>query len=38
MSAPTYAIMQAGGTPVYADIDPESFNISTESIEKNYYT
>ena len=34
MSAPTYAIMQAGGTPVYADIDPESFNISTESIEK----
>ena len=35
MSAPTYAIMQAGGTPVYADIDPESFNISSESIEKN---
>jgi len=34
MSAPTYAIMAAGGTPVYADIDPESFNISAESIEK----
>ena len=34
MSAPTYAIIQAGGTPVYADIDPESFNISAESIEK----
>ena len=27
MSAPTYAILQAGGTPVYADIDPESFTI-----------
>ena len=35
MSAPTYAILQAGGTPVYADIDPESFTISPESIEKN---
>ena len=34
MSAPTYAIIAAGGTPVYADIDPESFNISPESIEK----
>jgi len=34
MSAPTYAIIAAGGTPVYADIDPESWNISAESIEK----
>ena len=34
MAAPTYAIIQAGGTPVYADIDPESFTISPESIEK----
>ncbi len=34
MSAPTYAILHAGGTPVFADIDPESFNISAESIEK----
>ena len=35
MSAPTYAIIQAGGTPVFADIDPDSFNISPDSIEKN---
>jgi len=34
MSAPTYAIIAAGGTPVYADIDPDSFNISPQSIEK----
>ena len=34
MSAPTYAIIAAGGTPVYADIDPDSFTISPESIEK----
>ena len=34
MSAPTYAIIQAGGTPVYADIDPGSLTISPESIEK----
>jgi len=33
MSAPTFAILMAGGTPVYADIDPDTLNISPESIE-----
>lgn len=35
MSATTFAVLQANGTPVFADVDPETFQISTSSIEKN---
>ena len=32
MSATTFAVLQANATPVFADIDPDTFQISAESI------
>ncbi len=32
MSATTFAVLQANGTPVFADVDPDTFQISAESI------
>jgi len=33
MSATTFAVLQANATPVFADIDPETYQISPASIE-----
>jgi perosamine synthetase len=33
MSATTFAVLQANATPVFADVDPETFQISPASIE-----
>jgi perosamine synthetase len=33
MSATTFAVLQANATPVFADVDPETFQISVSSIE-----
>src|SRR5512134_2082646 len=30
------AVVLAGGRPVFADIDPETYNLSPEAIESNY--
>lgn len=35
MSATTMAVLQANATPVFADVDSETFQISASSIEKN---
>jgi perosamine synthetase len=35
MSATSFAVLQANATPVFADVDPETFEISPSSIEKN---
>ena len=32
MSATTFAVLQAGATPVFADVDPDTFQISVDSI------
>lgn len=32
MSAPAFAVLQANATPVFADVDPHTFQISPESI------
>ena len=34
MSSTTYGVLHANATPVFADVDPETFQISAESIEK----
>ncbi len=34
MSSTSLAVLQAGATPVYADIDPDTFQISAPAIEK----
>jgi perosamine synthetase len=34
MSATTFAVLQANATPVFADVDPETFQISARSIEE----
>lgn len=34
MSATTFAVLQANGTPVFADVDPNTYQISVDSIEK----
>lgn len=34
MSATTFAVLQANATPVFADVDEETFQISASSIEK----
>lgn len=34
MSATTFAVLQANATPVFADIDPDTFEVSATSIEK----
>lgn len=34
MSAPSLAILQNGSIPVFADVDPQTFTITAESIEK----
>jgi perosamine synthetase len=34
MSATTFAVLQANATPVFADVDPETFQISAKSIEE----
>lgn len=34
MSSTTLAVLQAGAVPVYADVDPDTYQISAESIEK----
>ncbi len=34
MSSTTYGVLHANATPVFADVDPETFVISAESIEK----
>ena len=33
MSATTFAVLQANATPVFADVDPDTFQISYESIK-----
>lgn len=35
MSSTTFAVLQANATPVFADVDPDTFVISSKSIEKN---
>lgn len=35
MSSTTFAVLQAGATPVFADVEEDSFCISPESIKKN---
>ena len=35
MSATTFAVLQANATPIFADVDLETFQISVSSIEKN---
>ena len=32
MSATTFAVLQANATPVFADVDPETFQIAADSI------
>ena len=34
MSSTTLAVLHAGATPVYADVDPDTYQISAEAIEK----
>jgi len=34
MSATTFAVLQANATPVFADVEPDTFQISADSIEK----
>lgn len=34
MSATTFGVLHANATPVFADVDPDTFQISAESIEK----
>ncbi len=34
MSSTTFAVLHANATPVFADVDPDTFLISAESIEK----
>lgn len=34
MSAPAFAVLQANATPVFADVDPKTFNIDPKSIEE----
>lgn len=34
MSSTTFAVLHANATPVFADVDPDTFVISAESIEK----
>src|SRR5262249_39427243 len=34
MSATAFAVLQANGTPVFADVDPETFQISVDSIQQ----
>ncbi len=34
MSATTFAVLQANATPVFADVDPDTFQISAKSIEE----
>ena len=34
MSSTTYAVLHAGAVPVFADIDPDTFVMSTEAAEK----
>lgn len=34
MSSTTLAVLHAGAIPVYADVDPDTYQISAESIEK----
>lgn len=38
MSATSFAVLQANGTPVFADVDPETFQISPQSIEERVST
>ena len=33
MSSTTFCVIQANATPIYADVDPDTFQISAESIE-----
>ena len=35
MAATSFAVLQANATPVFADVDINTFQISAESIEKN---
>jgi len=35
MAATAFAVLQANGTPVFADVDSNTFQISVSSIEKN---
>jgi perosamine synthetase len=35
MSATTLAVLQANATPVFADVDPNTFQISVDSIKEN---
>jgi perosamine synthetase len=35
MASTTFAVLQCNATPVYADIDPDTFQISADSIAKN---
>jgi len=35
MASTTFAVLQAGATPIYADVDPDTFQIDPVSIEKN---
>lgn len=35
MSATTFAVLQANATPVFADVDPYTFQIDARSIEEN---
>ena len=34
MSSTTFAVLQANATPVYADVDKDTFNIDPKSIEE----
>lgn len=34
MSATTFAVLQCGATPIFADVDPDTFQISAESIRE----
>ena len=34
MSSTTFCVLQAGATPIYADVDPKTFNIDPHSISK----
>lgn len=38
MSATTFAVLQANATPIFADIDPQSFEISADSIAERITT
>jgi perosamine synthetase len=35
MASTTFAVLQANATPVFADVDPDTFQIDSDSIEKN---